>query len=218
MEMAVLFAVFGLLLNRGADNFAPFLLIGVLTWKWMANSVLHASKSILDHRELINRVHLPKIILPSIVVLTASFKFMIVFVMLVAFVFILGFPAGFHHAALLLVLLTELLFILGLSFFFASVVPFFPDIRILLANIFRLLFFLSGIFYGIDSVPEIYRSWFYLNPMVRIIESYRAVMLNHQWPDFSALAWIAILSTVLILAGARIMHKYERVYPRIAAS
>ena len=82
-----------------------------------------------------------------IVILTDTYKFLVVFPILMLFMWWTGFYPSWTYLALVPVLLVNLTFIIGLTFVFAAIVPFFLDIRILMDHALRGLFFLSGIFF-----------------------------------------------------------------------
>jgi lipopolysaccharide transport system permease protein len=59
--------------------------------------------------------------------------------------------------------------------------------------------FITPVIYPLSSVPEEWRSIYMLNPMVGVIEGFRAVLIKGQSPElqpliFSALMMIVILS------------------------
>ena len=139
------------------------------------------------------------------------------FVLIIFLVFLQYYGLGWNitYLALPAILVVQLLLIAGCTFLLASIVPFIPDIMQLVNYALTLLLFLSGIFYSVDSFPEQYQAYFYLNPMVSIIEAYRDVMLYSQWPDLTSLSIVAAVSILMIVAGAWIMSRYERVYPRV---
>lgn len=217
-DMIVFYIVFSLLLNRGIKDFVPFLLIGIVSWRWMSITVIRSSSSLMVNSFLINQVFIPKIIIPTVIILTESFKFLISFVILLIFLFLYGLSPTQYYLALILLLITQFLLIISISYFFAAITPFFPDIQIILQSGIQLVFFLSGIFYNIDSFSSEYQFWFYLNPMAKIIQSFRAIFLFNQWPDFRAIAFIFIFSMILIYISSFILEKYEKRYPRIVMS
>lgn len=218
LDMTVLYVVFGLLFQRPIENFVPFLLIGIVSWRWMATSVTRSANSLLENSLLINQVDLPKVIIPTIIMLTETFKFFVAFGILLFFLSIYGLHASIHYSAILFVLFTEFLFITGLSYFFAAVTPFYRDIQILLQNAFQLLFFLSGIFYKIEFIPPSLRPLFRINPMVNIIESLRAVLLYNNWPSLQSMAYVFFVSISFIFVSLKILCKFEKIYPRIVMS
>ena len=141
VEMFVFYLVFGVIMKRGTENFVPFLLIGIVSFRWLATPFLRSVNSIQNNSLLINQIHIPKAILPTVIVLTETFKFFITFGILLLFLAAYGLPVTIHYVALPLVLVTEFVFVLGVSCLFSAVTPFFPDIIIILQSGMQLLFF-----------------------------------------------------------------------------
>ena len=84
-------------------------------------------------------------------------------------------------------------------------------------NLFRVImgptFFLSGIFYPLDSIPTPYRQYLSWNPIIHCVEGYRKAY----YPDYRSfeldleyLFWIGFLASVLGIALERVVRKeYE---------
>lgn len=215
LSMAVFYVVFGVLLNRGTEDFVPFLLIGLITWQWFANTITHGMTSILGNNMLMNQVHLPKSIFPSIIILMDAFKFFIVFALILIFLWIYGFDIGISYLSLPLLLGVQFLVITAFTFLVAAIIPFVPDFRFLIQTLLQLVFFLSGIFFPASSISEEHRFYFYLNPMANLIEDYRSVLMHNTWPDWNALAIIAACSIIGLYASYRLIKRFDYIYPRI---
>jgi len=215
LDMCVYYLVFGLLLERGGPDFVQFLLIGVTVYKWFGTTAQHSCNALTGAKGLINQTALPKFIFPTVVVLRDSFKEGIALVVVVAFVILSGFPPGAAYHALPLIVLTQMLFVAAVGFLLAAVVPFLPDLTFLVSVVVRVVFFVSGIFFSPERIPEAYRGYFLLNPMARLIEDYRGVLLHGRWPEPVPLLVIALVSVLVILAVARFMRRFETAYPRI---
>jgi len=215
LYMSVFFVVFELLLNRGTKDFVPFLLVGLTIWQWFKSCLSHGSETILAANQLMQHVHLPKVIFPIILIFTDTVKFIFIFTLLLIFLWFYGYGIGLHYLALPAVLITQLLLTTALVFFLAAIVPFLPDLRYVVENLLMAVFFMSGIFLASESVPEAYRGYYYLNPMVNLIESYRNILMFHEWPSFTALLIISSLSLVGIGLATRLIARFEYVYPKI---
>jgi lipopolysaccharide transport system permease protein len=214
--MSIFYIVFGLLLKRGTEDFIPFLLIGLVVWRWFQNTVSHGANTILINRGLMRQVYLPKIIFPIVVILIDLAKFAFVFILLLIYLWIEGFPIGISYLALPILLIIQLILIIALTCFAAALVPFLPDLKILIDHALHILFFLSGIFFAGSSIPEQYQFYFYLNPMANIIEGYREILMYNQWPNGYALLVIGSLSLLGIVGSYRLLEHYDHVYPKIA--
>ena len=110
MYMAVFYVIFGLVMNRGTDDFVPFLLVGLTIWQWTKSCISHGASTILGGKPLMQRVHLPKIIFPLVLILTDTIKFIFIFTLLLIFLWFSGFPISSAYFALPLLFITQLFF------------------------------------------------------------------------------------------------------------
>jgi lipopolysaccharide transport system permease protein len=214
--MAAFYVVFGIVMQRGEEGFVYFLLTGLIIWKWFGQSVSMASNSLLAHKNLINQVKLPVVIFPSISVGTTTVKFSIVFILLLIFLVISGGgKPSLYWLLLPIIICIQFIFILSICFISAAIVPVFPDLRLIIDNGLLLLFFLSGVFFDIESLPEDITALVYINPMAMLIDAYRSVLLHAEPPRFDLLFAVVIASIILLVGGFQILRKLNPVYPRI---
>jgi lipopolysaccharide transport system permease protein len=214
--MLVFYLVFSVLLSRGGPNFVQFLLIGLISWKWFSSTVQHCGNSITNAKGLILQTSLPKIIFPTIFIITDAFKACIASGIILVFLFGSGFSPNPAYLALPLLIAVQLLLITAVGYSLAAVVPYLPDLGILISHILRMLFFLSGIFWDPNNIiSEKHRELFFLNPMARLINDYRGILLHERWPEPVPLIIISIVSCMLILAAAQFIKVRDTRYPRI---
>ncbi|MEA1052536.1 ABC transporter permease [Lamprobacter modestohalophilus] len=215
LTMLIFYIVFGLIFQRDEEGFIQFLLTGLVVWTWYRQTISHACNSILSGKALMAQIHVPKIVFPTVVILTDVTKFVFVFALLILFLWFSGYSVSHSYIALILVLLTQLLLITALAYSAAALVPFLPDLRFLIDNLLHLQFFVSGLFFSAELVPEKYRGLFFLNPMASLINDYRAILLHQAWPDWGRLAFISIFAIFVITFATYIINRYDQDYPRI---
>jgi len=58
--------------------------------------------------------------------------------------------------------------------------------------------FITPVIYPLSSVPESWRSFYMLNPMVGIIEGFRSVLIKGQSPELEPLILSAIMMVVIM--------------------
>jgi lipopolysaccharide transport system permease protein len=147
--------------------------------------------------------------------LTDTFKFAIVFMLLLLFLWYSGMPANEHYVWLPFLLICQFLFIMGVEFAISAIVPFVPDLQLAISYVIRLMFFTSGIFFKVESIPEEYHVWFYANPMANFIEAFRDVLMYGQAPDVERFGIIAVSSLTALVFGWFLLGKFNRVYPKV---
>ena len=215
LSMLVFYLVFGLLLQRGGPDFVAFLLVGLATWNWYSQTLSHAGNTIMNGKGLMNQVHVPKLVFPVVNLLTDLTKFAVVLLVLLIFLWVFGYGIGNAYWALPVVVLTQFIMMLALALLLALLVPWVPDLKLVVDHLLHLQFFLSGIFYATSSLPAPYSDWILFNPMASLILDYRSILLAGNWPHWDRLGLIAGLSLLLLFAQIPLLRRWDKVYPRI---
>jgi len=216
LQMGIFYLVFGVGL-RGAgrtENFVQFLLVGIIIWRWFATSVNFSSGAIMQNRNLVLRLDIEKWVFPATMIAGNAFKFAIAFSVLIAFLMFSGMPLTWYYLQLPLLLIVQLTLICGVAYVTAALVPLLPDLKNLISHLLMLMFFLSGIFYDVDDMPEKFQWVFDLNPMVHVIQAYRAVMLHGEMPEWLPLLAVFVLGLILMAAGIWLMRSLNVVYAK----
>jgi len=105
-------------------------------------------------------------------------------------------------------LIIQLALSLGIGLIGGALNVFYRDIKHIFALSLQIWFYASPIIYPVSSVPERFRSIYYLNPMVGVIEAYRVVILQQKMPD-SSLILSASIAAVTLLVGYWFFKRVE---------
>jgi len=206
LNTVLFFVLMAVVLEQSTIGAVSFLVIGAVTWQWFNASMMSASNSVLDAGSMLKQIYLPKAILPLISILSSTWKFLFLFVILLIFTWATGHPPSIAYLALPLVLILEFLAIIAFTMPLAFIMPYFPDARITVDAFLRSAMLVSGIFFSVSTLPPVYRFYFHLNPLADLIEAYRAILLDGAWPRWDLMAYVAGLSVIgLILAT--VIHK-----------
>src|SRR5690554_4233472 len=116
LNVAIYYSLMGVLLGRAdrVENFAVFLVIGLVGWRWMNTSINSSAKAILKYSSIINQVYLPKSIFPIATTLTQTFNFVIGLVVVAIFLMIFGVMPGWQVIYLPIIILVQLLFLIAI--------------------------------------------------------------------------------------------------------
>lgn len=216
LYMGAFYFVFATGLRGRGVGYAPFLLCGLVGWKWFSSSLLRAARWTHSNRSIMQEIYVPKWMLVAVNLVNGFFKFLIVFALLLVFLLIIGRKPELTWLLSLAVVGVELILIAGSALLVAALVPFVPDSRLLLENGILLLFFLSGIFYQLDDVSPVARHWLEWNPLIHVFNSYRDVFLRGAQPDYFALAWVTLLGLSMAILGVVVLRRNDRRYPRLS--
>lgn len=215
LYLLVFYVVFALVFQRGDENYVQVLLTGLVVWKWFDSSVRSSMDVINQNAALIDKVYIPKLVFPAVSVVSNGIKFALVLVFLLIFSLLVGNGIANTWIALPLLIAVHAALVFSVSCLIAAITPFLPDIRMIFDKLMTMMFFLSGIFYTLDSIPEVFRGYFLLNPAFLLIESYRNILIFHQWPSVMALAYVFLLSMIVLSVALVILRRFDRVYPRL---
>src|SRR5690606_21854583 len=64
--LAIFYAIFETGLRRGGAAFVPFLLCGLVPWKWFASTVMGCANVMSRNYGIIQQVYVPKLVLPGV--------------------------------------------------------------------------------------------------------------------------------------------------------
>ena len=206
-QLAVFYLTFDVLLPLNVPNYLSFLFTGVLVWNWFQVSLYQATSTIVDNRELIKRPSFPTAILP--VVTVASYLVHFLLALPILFVFLVWGGVGITSAIFSLPLVIALQFVLTLSvaYFTATFYVTFRDTQHLLGVGLNLLFFLTPVFYKSSDLPAQYQALYRLNPMVHLMEAYRAILLSGTSPEAMSLLLLILPALALLYIG---YHVFKR--------
>lgn len=211
----ILYFVFGHLYGNRGPDVVMVILIGMIMWQWFDSSVMAAMMSIRQKLGILEHFQLPKFIFPAVNVAINTWKFFFVLVVVLLLAALLGATTGSVEkpTAVWLILpvylVLQLLLILGLGMMLAVAVSYVNDMVTVVSSAMRLFFFLSGVFFRAESLPEHVRDIFLLNPMAALIECYRIVLLDNALPPLNLTLYLTVLSVLLFLAGLSVCRSQE---------
>jgi lipopolysaccharide transport system permease protein len=215
LHMVTYYIVFGLLLNRGGENYPVFLLTGLIPWMWFTKAISSSSNSILAGQNIMMQVAVPSIYFPLVMLLQTTIKQLPVFILLIGFVWLQGYPPEEHWWALIPVLIVQAIITIAFACFVAAIIPFIRDLSYLVPTGLTFLMFLSGIFYDYKSIAAEWQDLFLLNPMAFLLKCYREIFIEGIMPDLTTLAWWGLGSTISCLLIIFAYQRLRYVYPRI---
>lgn len=216
--------VFGLLLSSSTSSasvakradFFPFLFVGTFAWQWFQNSVMLAANSIIIKAGVMQQVYLPKAIFPLVSILNGTWKFLCTFAVMVAVLWLLGYPPSPAYLALPAVMLVQFALNLGVGLPLSVWIPYFRDGTAVIGTLLGFLGMASGIFFKPSQVPAQYAPFVNYNPLANLLTAYRDILLEHRWPDPWALCRVALIAGVLLVIGTDIMRRFDLKLTKVA--
>ena len=109
------------------------------------------------------------------------------FVILLTLLLVLGYGVSLKILRLPVYLVGIVLFALGLAWVISALNVFLRDIGQVLGVVVNLWFYFTPIIYPLNLIPEGFRAWFALNPMLHPVEGYRVALLGRGEPSLTGL-------------------------------
>ncbi len=177
------------------ENYAIFLLAGVLPWSFFVNSLNMATSCIIDNGNLIKKVFFPREIIP---ISTVAFNLVQLLLAYIVFVPILAYWKGLSLSLVFLpvLLFLHFVFTLGLSLLLSAVTVYFRDIKHLVEVLLMLAFWVTPIIYPLSMVPQRFHVVMWLNPMTVFALAYQRLIYGGQFPGLRPL--VVMLLWVLL--------------------
>ncbi len=194
----------------GSDNtfaYSIYLCAGILSWGLFAEIVARSQTMFIEQANLIKKISFPRICLPLIVVLNALLNFAIIFGLFVAFLVITGNFPGMVFAAIIPLLILQVLFSIGLGMIVGMLNVFFRDVGQFFTIFTQFWFWLTPIVYPASIVPASMRGVLDWNPMTHLIGAWQTVLVKGHAPDWTSLLPAFALSLFMCVFAMRLFRK-----------
>lgn len=193
---------------------AAFLFVGLTCWNFFNACIGSSVRTIKRYEGIISKIYVPKFVLLLSNMLVNGFKMLISFGLVLVTMVIYQVPLS--PLMLWCVPYFILLFLLtfGLSCILLHIGVFVDDMANIVSIGLRMLFFLSGIFYDLESRLGGTLGYLMqrLNPVGHIIVQMRRTMLYAKSPSLIWFTGWFIGAIALCCLGVYLIYKYERRY------
>src|ERR1044072_348068 len=190
-------------------SYALFRYAGLLPWTFFASSVLASGGSLVGNTHLITKIYFPRLIIPASATLARFVDFAIGVLILAGLMVLYRVPP--QPTLLMLPVLAALLGLLSFAFgtLAAATNVRYRDVGVALPVLIQLWMFVSPIVYPSTLVPERWRLLYFLNPMVGIVNNFRAAIFGEPF-DWTALLICVLVICALILFSAYVFRRVEK--------
>lgn len=202
LQLVIFSTIFRNVLGSQIPHYPCFVYIGVLVWGWFQGSLGHGVGLITSNAALARQPGFPLTLLPHVTVSVRLFHFAIAWPLLFGLLWYEGLRPSAAWAVLPILLGIQYLLAVGIAYPLASLNVLHRDTQHVVGVLLQLMMFATPVFYDLRVVPEGLKGWFYLNPMVSLIDAWRSVLLQGRVPDFRTL-WILFAAGVLLIVAGR---------------
>jgi len=212
LQLAVFSFVFRSVIPINIPQFSSFAFSGLLIWTWSQTALFQATGLITSNKALIRQPNFPTAILPVVTTMTGLIHFLLALPVLIIFLAVDGVQPSSVLFVLPLLMVIQFVLTVGLAYPLAALNVTFRDTQHTLGVLLQMLFYLTPIFYDLNSVPKEFQPFYQLNPMVPLIEAYRAILLKGTPPDWQALLIVSLIVAVILPIGLAIFRRQSNTF------
>ncbi|WP_096272598.1 ABC transporter permease [Paucisalibacillus globulus] len=221
IQIAIYWFVFGLGI-RGGDPvdtsvgeipFFLWMLMGLIPWFFISPSIIQGSNSVYQKVNLVSKMNFPVSLLPTVKIVSNSFNFIILLLLLIFILMIYGFFPTLYLVQLIYYIFCLIAFLFAFTLFSSTLATLIRDFQMLLQSMIRMLLYLSPILWDPLSkkVPDWVSNILQLNPIYYIIEGVRDSFLAREWffedPLYLCYFWALTLTFLFIGAGVHLKFR-----------
>ena len=216
--MLIYVFVFGVVFKNNTPFFASFVFIGLACWDFFNRMVSGSVKLIINNRDLVTKVYIPKYILLISKSYTYLFKMGIALVITFGLMLFQGVTFSWHIVLLIPILIVLYIVSLGIGLILMNYGVTINDLGNLTNIVLRMVFYLSGVFYNINErnlSPTLKYYFLRVNPIAFIMNEMRKILIFNQLPNFKWLGIWLVIGLLLVVIGIHTIHKNENSYAKV---
>lgn len=218
LMMVIFTAIFSFVAKLPSHG-APYPILvfaALLPWQFFANAMTESSQSLVASERMITKVYFPRLIIPASAVMSGIVDLIISTLILIALMW--GFNVPFTSRLLMLPVFFIVAFLAAFSvgLWFSALNVRYRDVKYIVPFIVRMGMYVSPVGFISEVVPEKYRFYYNLNPMVGVIDGFRWCILGPRFePYWEGFLVSIIVILILLVTGAIYFRSMERTFADI---
>jgi len=213
IQIVIFTIVFGKVAKVPTEGI-PYVLFSsaaIIPWTYMSQAMTQSSQSLVAGQNMLGKIYFPRLLFPITPVLARLVDFGIsIIIILVIGLYYRVIPTwNLLFLPLFLVLMMSIP--TGVGMWLSALAIRFRDVKHAMPFVIRMLIYSAPIVYSASSIPERYRIIYSLNPIVGVVEGYRACLLGTPIPWQYVFPGL-ITGFVLLVSGVLYFKRMERVF------
>ena len=212
IQIVIFTVIFGKVAKIPTDGIPYFLFssVAIIPWSYMSQSMSGSSQSLVSGQNMLGKVYFPRLIFPLTAVLSNLVNFGISMGIILGVIIYYRVTPTWNLLLFPVLVMMMMGIAAGVGMWLSSMAIRFRDLRFVMSFLIRMLMYSAPIVYSASSIPENYRILYSLNPIVAVIEGFRACLLGtpipwlYIWPGM-------IPAAILFISGALYFKRMERV-------
>lgn len=198
-------------LDTGGIPYIVFSTVAIIPWTYMSVAMVSSSQSLVDNQHMLGKIYFPRLLFPITPILSKLVDFFISLLVIVGVFFFYDISPSASLLYLPLFLVMMVLVPLGVGLWLSALAIRYRDVAFAMQFVIRMLMYTAPIVYSAATIPEAYRMLYSINPIVGVIEGFRACLLGLplEW-EFIVPGMIS--SLVIFISGLFYFKRMERIF------
>jgi lipopolysaccharide transport system permease protein len=196
-------------------DYTSYMLAGVIPWLTFSEVIGKSSTVIITNSNVVKQVVFPIEVLPIKSVLASLVTELVLLFLLATYTLIANQTLPWTYAILPILILFQTLAMIGLTYLFSAIGPYFRDLKDFVQIFLSVAFFTLPILYLPAAVPKAIRPLLFANPLSYMIWCFQDVLyfgtFRHPW------AWLVFIcsSLLLFIFGYRTFRKLKVMFGNV---
>lgn len=212
VQIIVFTVIFGKIAKVPTEGIPYFLFstVAIIPWTYMSEAMTQSSQSLVTGQGMLGKVYFPRMIFPLTPVFSKLVDFSVSLLLLVGVLIYYKVAPTWNMLLLPGFVLYMVLIPAGIGLWLSSLAVRFRDVKFAMQFIIRMLIYTAPVLYSASTISPQYRLLYSLNPIVGVMEGFRACLLG------GAIPWEFIVpgmvtAVLMVLTGAMYFRRMERV-------
>lgn len=213
IQILVFTVIFGRVAKVPTDGipYVLFSAVAIIPWTYMSDAMNLSSQSLVTGQNMLGKVYFPRIIFPLTPVFSKLVDFGVSLLILVSVMVYYEVTPSWSLLWVPLFFVMMMAVPAGMGMWLSALAIRFRDVKFAMQYLIRMLIYSAPILYTASSISPEYRFFYSLNPIVGVIEGYRASLLGLPVPWEFVLPGL-FTSILVFVSGALYFKRMEHVF------
>ena len=213
VQIIIFAIVFGKVARLETEGI-PYLLfstVAIIPWTYMSQAMTSSSQSLITGQSMLGKVYFPRLIYPITPVLAKLVDFLIAMIIVVAVCLYYRITPTWNILLFPVFVLTMVSVAAGVGLWLSGLAIRFRDVKHAMPFVIRMLMYTAPIVYSASTISESYRFVYSLNPIVSVIEGFRACLLGSPF-NWQFILPGMITTAIMLVSGAIYFRRVEKIF------
>lgn len=212
IQIILFTVIFGKVANVPTDGIPYFLFstVAIIPWTYMSEAMIQSSQSLVNEQGMLGKIYFPRLIYPLTPIVSKLVDFTISLALLLGVLLYYRVTPTWNILLLPVFVVYMMLIPAGIGMWLSSLAIRYRDVKFAMSFIIRLLIYTAPVLYSASTIPADYRFIYSLNPIVGVVEGYRACLLGTSIP-WEYIIPSMLMGALLVIGGAMYFRRMERI-------